>query len=73
MEGKSSQIILSKKKQIDLRTLKSNFATKFPNSETTKILLSMPNESEGEELIGAVGVWLNILDMERTNNLKGGG
>ncbi len=57
---------------VNIQILKNRFAMKFPNSETTKILLSMPNEVEGEELIGAVGVWLNILDMESANNIKGG-
>ena len=72
MEGENSQIVLSKKRQIDLRTLKSTFTTKFPNSDITKLLFSMPDEVEGEELIGAVSAWLTILDMERANNLKGG-
>ncbi len=64
MEGKSSQI--------ELRTLKSNFTRKFPDSETTKILLSMPDEIEAEELIGAVAIWLTILDMESAKYIGGG-
>ena len=63
---------LSTFKVINIQKLKHSFTKKFPDSETTKILLSMPDEIEAEELIGAVGVWLNILDMESANNLKGG-
>jgi hypothetical protein len=63
---------LSTLKVINIQKLKHSFTNKFPDSETTKILLSMHDEIEAEELIGAVGVWLNILDMESANNLKGG-
>ena len=57
---------------INIQKLKKRFAKKFPDSPVLQIILSMPDEVEGEELIGAVSAWLTILDMERANNLKGG-
>jgi hypothetical protein len=63
---------ICKKKIISIQKLKNSYAQKYPNSPITQILLSMLDEVESDELIGAVGVWLNILDMERANNLKGG-
>lgn len=56
-------------RNIMIRGLKERFAHKFPNVELSQILLSEPDEMSIEELIGAVGVWLNILD-ESNNNLK---
>ena len=61
-----------KDKQISISRLKNSFVQKFPESPILRTLLSMPNEIPANELIGAVGVWLSILDMERANNLKGG-
>jgi hypothetical protein len=57
---------------VRLKSLKQKFMQKFPNSSITSYLQSLPDEISGEELIGAVGVWLSILDMESANNLKGG-
>ena len=58
--------------KVSIRALKHSFAKKFPDSPILQILFSMPDEVEREELIGAVGVWLNILDMKSANNIKGG-
>ena len=58
--------------RVNIQIPKNRFAMKFPNSAILQIILSMPDEIEGEELIGAVGAWLTILDMERANNLKEG-
>ena len=58
--------------RVSIARLKANFARKFPNSPLVPILLSLSDEIEGEELIGAVGVWLNILDITTHNNLEGG-
>lgn len=58
--------------RVNIQMLKNRFVKKFPSSSILQIILSMPDVVEGDELIGAVGVWLNILDMERANNLKGG-
>ena len=57
------------RKLISISELKRSFSKKFPNSEIANILLNEPSEISVEELIGAVGVWLNILDMESVNNL----
>lgn len=51
--------------RVNIQIPKNRFAMKFPNSPILQTLLSMPDEIEGEELIGAVGVWLNILDIEK--------
>ncbi|MEM0142613.1 MAG: hypothetical protein QXL94_01465 [Candidatus Parvarchaeum sp.] len=61
-----------KKKIINIQILKNRFAQKFPDSPILQILLEMPNEMEVEELIGSVGVWLSILDMESAKYIKGG-
>jgi len=58
--------------RVNIQMLKNRFVKKFPSSSILQIILSMPDVVEGEELIGAVGAWLNILDMESANNLKGG-
>ena len=57
-------------KYVSISKLKHRFNQKFPDSPILQILLSMPDEIPAEELIGAVGVWLNILDVERNKNLK---
>ena len=61
---------LNKTGIVSLKNLKSSFTKKFPTSTFLPLILSLPDEVEGEELIGAVGVWLNILDMERNKNMK---
>lgn len=58
--------------RVNIQIPKNRFAMKFPNSAILQIILSMPNEVEGEELIGAVGVWLNILDIERAKYIGRG-
>lgn len=58
--------------KISIKNLKASFTRKFPNSNILPLVISLSDELTVEELIGAVGVWLNILDMERANNLKGG-
>ena len=58
--------------QVNIQIPKNRFAMKFPNSAILQIILSMPNEVEGEELIGPVGVWLNILDIERAKYIGRG-
>lgn len=59
-----------KENKVSISILKHSFAKKFPTSTILQTLLSLPNEVEGEELIGAVGVWLNILDMKSATNPK---
>jgi hypothetical protein len=56
-------------KKISISRLKHSFAKKFPSSPILQTLLSMRDEIPADELIGAVGVWLNILDIENHNNL----
>lgn len=56
--------------EIDLNGV-MQFSAKFPNSKLTEILKNSPNSMTAEEFIGAVGVWLNILDEERHNNFGG--
>ena len=58
--------------RVNIQIPNNCFAMKFPNSAILQIILSMPNEVEGEELIGAVGVWLNILDIERAKYIGRG-
>ena len=59
-------------RHISIRTLKHGFAKKFPNSPITQTLLSLPDQVSEEELIGAVGIWLNILDSESAKYIGGG-
>jgi len=59
-------------KIINIQKLRTNFAKKYPNSSILSILVSMPDEISGEELIGATAVLLDLLDRERNNNIGGG-
>lgn len=52
-------------RKVSIKSLISTFVSKFPNIKLTAILLSSPEEVNAEELIGAVGVWLTILDTEK--------
>lgn len=61
-----------KNKNVSINLVKHSFAQRFPDSPLIPVLMSLPDEVEGDELIGAVGVWLNFLDVERTNNLREG-
>ena len=58
--------------RVNIQMLKNRFVKKFPSSSILQIILSMPDVVEGEELIGAVGVWLNILDIERAKYIGRG-
>jgi hypothetical protein len=58
--------------KISIKNLKASFTGKFSNSIIFPLVISLPDELIIEELIGAVGVWLNILELESANNLKGG-
>jgi hypothetical protein len=57
--------------KISIKRLKHRFAKEFPNSPLLSILVSMPDEISGEELIGAVAVLLDLLDRETHNNIGG--
>lgn len=69
MKNTSNTRIVWKETIVNLHGLKTRMSRKFPNSKITNIILNEPSEISVEELIGAVGVWLNILD-ESYNNLK---
>ena len=58
--------------RVNIQIPKNRFVKKFPSSSILQIILSMPDVVEGEELIGAVGVWLNILDIERAKYIGRG-
>ena len=58
--------------RVNIQIPKNRFAVKFPNSAILQIILSMPDKVEAEELIGAVGVWLSILEMESAKYIGGG-
>ena len=61
-----------KDKNVNVKQVKQAFSKNFPNSPILKVILSLPDELKGEELIGATAVILDFLDAERNNNLKGG-
>ena len=58
--------------RVNIQMLKNRFVKKFPSSPILQMILSMPDEIEGEELIGAVGAWLSILDIESAKYIGGG-
>jgi len=53
-----------KDNKVDLKTLKFNFAEKYPDHKLTKILLESPDELSAEELLVFVKICLTILKME---------
>jgi hypothetical protein len=57
-------------KAINIHGLKTRVSKKYPNSSILPILLSLPDEISGEELIGATAVLLDLLDRESHNNLN---
>jgi hypothetical protein len=57
---------------VSIRKVKHSFARKFPTSLLLPMLMSLPDEIDPSELIGQSIILLEILDMERDNNLKGG-
>lgn len=65
MDGLTTSVI------VNIKRLKHSFAKKYPNSSILQTLLSMPDVMSSEELIGAVIVLLNLLDMETHNKLGG--
>ena len=60
----------SEKKKLNISTIKLGFVKKFPNEILTSILLQEPDEMTSDELIGAIGVWLTICDLESNKNEK---
>jgi len=69
--GKIPQV-LKLKNNISMKQIKQNFALKFPNSPILQTILSLPDEIDPEELIGASAILLSLLDKETNNNIKGG-
>ncbi|MGE9811071.1 hypothetical protein ACLIKE_06985 [Ferroplasma acidiphilum] len=63
--------VIIESKEISIEHLKHTFAKKYPNSTILSILLSLPDEISGEELVGATAVLLDLLDRERNNNIGG--
>jgi len=63
--------VVIENKEISIEHLKHTFAKKYPNSSILPILLSLPDQISGEELIGAVAVLLDLLDRENHNNIGG--
>ena len=64
--------MLKSKSEISISRVKHSFAQRFPDSPLIPVLMLLPDEVEGDELIGAVGVWLNFLDKESVKYIKGG-
>ncbi|EQB71293.1 MAG: hypothetical protein AMDU1_APLC00030G0010 [Thermoplasmatales archaeon A-plasma] len=58
-------------KRISIGTLKHDFAKKYPNSIILPIILSLPDEISGAEIVGATAILLDLLDMETHNKLGG--
>lgn len=56
--------------KVDIQKLKYKIKTKFPDSNLSAIIASLPDQMTFEEFIGAVGVWLNILDLEKQQVLS---
>lgn len=64
--------MLKSKSEISISRVKHSFAQKFPDSPLLPMLMTLPDEIDLSELIGQSLILLEILDMERANNLKGG-
>jgi hypothetical protein len=62
---------LKLKGNVSVKRIKHSFSSHYPNSLILPILLSLPDEISGEELIGAVAVLLDLMDRERNNNIGG--
>lgn len=56
---------ISKGKKISVKHLKQTLRIHYHDGAFISILLSEPDEMTIEEFIGAVGVWLSILDAEK--------
>jgi len=67
--GKMSQE-LKLKNNISIKHIKHSFALKFPDSPILQTILSLPDEIDPEELIGASAILLSLLDKETNNNIK---
>jgi hypothetical protein len=63
--------LIIESKEISIERLKHSFAKKFPYSQIVSILLSLPDQISGEELIGATAILLDLLDRENHNNIGG--
>ncbi len=55
---------------INIRLVKRNFVRKFPNHPLTKILMQTEDLLSEEEFLGAVLVWLQIIDLEEEVIIK---
>jgi len=50
---------------INLAKMKIEFATHFPESILTKVLLSEPDDMAPEVFLAKVATWLNIINTEK--------
>jgi len=55
---------------INITQLKKNFIKKFPNHQLAKILVNTKDELPEEEFLGAVVVWLQIMDLEKEEVIR---
>jgi hypothetical protein len=51
--------------KINLHKIKIEFATHFPESNLTKVLLSEPDDLAPDVFLAKVGTWLNIVNSEK--------
>ncbi len=57
-------------KLINIASIKRNFIRKFPKHPLTKILMQTEDLLSEEEFLGAVLVWLQIIDLEEEVIIK---
>lgn len=55
---------------VNIHGIKHRISMKFPDSEITKLLLSMPDEMPAGELIGAVFTLLAVADTEQAKEFR---
>ena len=51
---------------IEIKRIKDSFSQRYPNSALAKVLLNAPDAMPVAEFLGAVSVWLVILDLEKS-------
>lgn len=52
--------------EIQIKRIKDSFSQRYPNSALAKVLLNAPDAMPVAEFLGAVSVWLVILDLEKS-------
>ncbi len=53
---------------INIAQVKNNFAENFPDHPLTRVMLRSQDMLSEEQFLGAVSVWLAMLDLEEKND-----